>query len=100
MLHTVNKSPYEKNTLETCIDLAADGSAILLIEDGVYGAIKGGAISVKLEQAMQSCTVHALDADLKARGIEPEKLIDGVNIVDYSGFVELAANSDRVQSWL
>ena len=40
MLHTVNKSPFEKNSLETCLRLAEDNSSILLIEDGVYGALK------------------------------------------------------------
>ena len=39
-LHTVNKSPFERNSLEGCIRLAAKGSAVLLIEDGVYGAMK------------------------------------------------------------
>ena len=34
MLHTVNKSPFEKNSLETCLRLAEDNSSILLIEDG------------------------------------------------------------------
>ena len=35
MLHTVNKSPFEKNSLETCLRLSEDNSSILLIEDGV-----------------------------------------------------------------
>ena len=41
MLHTVNKSPFERNTLETCLSLAKKGSSILLFEDGVYAAVKG-----------------------------------------------------------
>ena len=40
MLHTVNKSPFEKNSIETCLRLADDKSSIILIEDGVYGALK------------------------------------------------------------
>ena len=100
MLHTVNKSPYEKNSLSTCLSLALDGSDILLIEDGVYGAIKGATAAASIETAMAKMKFFALDSDLKARGIEQDKLIDGVKVVDYSGFVELAANNDRVQSWL
>ena len=38
VLHIVNKSPYDRNSLDTCLRLAAPGSAILLIEDGVYAA--------------------------------------------------------------
>ena len=41
MLHTVNKSPFETNSLETCLGLAKSGSDILLIEDGGYAATVG-----------------------------------------------------------
>ncbi|MFT5113521.1 MAG: tRNA 2-thiouridine synthesizing protein B [Parasphingorhabdus sp.] len=100
MLHTVNKSPFEKNSLQTCLSLSLDGSDILLLEDGVYGAIQGNAIAGSIEAAMTSKSFYALGPDLKARGIEEDKLIDGVKVVGYSDFVELAANNDRVQSWL
>jgi tRNA 2-thiouridine synthesizing protein B len=39
MLHTVNKSPTDRNSLESCIRLAKKGGSVLLIEDGVYGAM-------------------------------------------------------------
>ena len=41
MLHIVNKSPFEKNSFASCVEHAADGSAFLLIEEGVYDDIKG-----------------------------------------------------------
>ena len=37
-LHIVNKSPFERNALDSCLRLAAKGSAVLLFEDGVIGA--------------------------------------------------------------
>ena len=49
MLHTVNKSPFEKNSLETCLRLAEDNSSILLIEDGVYGALQIHPLRVQLQ---------------------------------------------------
>jgi tRNA 2-thiouridine synthesizing protein B len=100
MLHTVNKSPYEKNSLEACLGLSLPGSDILLIEDGVYGAIAGSAAAGKLAEVLKDRQVYVLGSDLKARGIDAAKLIDGVKVVDYSGFVELAASNDRVQAWL
>ena len=47
MLHTVNKSPFERNALESCLRLAASGASVLLIEDGVVAALagKGGGLS-------------------------------------------------------
>lgn len=100
MLHTVNKSPFEKNSLHTCLGLSRQGSDILLLEDGVYAAIKGCSVADAIIDALKVKRVHVLAPDLKARGIAEEKLIEGVNVVDYGGFVELAAANDRVQAWL
>ncbi len=68
MLHTVNKSPFERNTLESCISLAKSGSSVLLIEDGVIGAMKGTAHSQKISDAMENISFYVLGPDLKARG--------------------------------
>lgn len=99
MLHTVNKSPFDKNSLETCLAHAVEGSAILMIEDGVYGALKGSAMAAKVQDAMGKFTLYALGPDLNARGIA-DKVIDGIKVIDYAGFVDLACENDKVQAWL
>lgn len=96
MLHVVNKSPYERNSLDTCTGYCREGDTLLLIEDGVYAAIASGMAAAKL----QGLKVAALGADLKARGIGEDKLVAGIQIVDYAGFVDLVETTDRVQSWL
>lgn len=98
MLHTVNKSPYSSNSLELCLSYAKTGDVVLLIEDGIYAAMKGGA-SVSMVSGA-SVKVYALGPDLKARGIASDKLIDGIEVVGYDGFVNMAAENDKVQSWL
>ena len=100
MLHTVNKSPFEKNSLDTCLRLAKPGSAILLIEDGVYAAIRGSQAEERINDAMSKHSFYALGPDLKSRGLENDKILQGIEIVDYDGFVRLAAENDSVQSWL
>ena len=100
MLHVVNKSPFEKNSLATCIRLSTDGASILLIEDAVYGGISGSELETEVKDALASKKVYALEPDLKARGIESDRLIDGVQTVDYEGFVNLAAKATNTQSWL
>ncbi len=100
MLHTVNKSPFEKNSLDACLRLAKPGSALLLIEDGVYAAMKGTTVEEKVKAAAQDKKVYALGPDIKARGLDADQVIDGVTVVDYGGFVDLAAESDKVQAWL
>lgn len=99
LLHTVNKSPFERNTLESCLAHAQKGSAVLLLEDGVYGAVKGTAVSKRVEEALKSVRVYALAPDVETRGVQG-RLIDGIQLVDYGGFVQLAAEHSAVQSWL
>lgn len=100
LLHTVNKSPFERSSLESCLRHAKDGSAILFIEDGVYALISGGEHRSTLKQAAARCSLYALAPDLEARGIRSGQLINGIELVDYHGFVDLVVRHDRVQSWL
>jgi len=94
-LYTVNKSPFEKNSLEAVIKFSGEGASILLIEDGVYGASKGTSA-----ESMITGKFYALKSDLMARGIAEDRVIDGVELVDYAGFVDLVENTDKVQAWL
>lgn len=100
ILHTVNKSPYEKNSLDSCLRLAKPGSALLLIEDGVYASLKGAAKESQIKEAAQNIRLYVLGPDLKARGMTEERVIEGVEVVDYAGFVDLAASHDKVNAWL
>jgi tRNA 2-thiouridine synthesizing protein B len=99
MLHTVNKSPTERNTLESCLKHLKKGSAVLLIEDGIYGALKGTSTTKMVEQALKSHPIYALYPDIEARGMQ-DRVIDGIKLVDYSGFVDLVAEHPSVQAWL
>lgn len=99
-LHTVNKSPFEKTALRSCLDHALDGAAVLLIEDGVYAALAGAQSEALVSEALGRLQVYALGPDLQARGVPRDRLIGGIEVIDYAGFVELAAAHDRVQAWL
>ena len=99
-LHTVNKSPFEKNSLDTCLKLSLPGSSILLLEDAVYGALKGTSASDLVTSALADKKVYALGPDVKARGLDESRLIDGVELVDYADFVDLAEANDKVQAWV
>ena len=90
----------KRNALESCLRHAREGSAILFLEDGVLALIQGAECAAKIEQASSRYSLYALRPDLEARGIPTERLIGGVTLVDYHGFVDLAVSCDRVQSWL
>ena len=98
-LHTVNKSPFEKSSFDSCLGHALEGSAILLYEDGVYAAMKGTAAGEKMEAA-QGVKFYVLGPDMKARGVAEERLADGVEVVDYPKFVDLATEYEKVVAWV
>ena len=96
MLHTINKSPFESNTFETCIRFLRPGDPLLFIEDGVYAVQAGNKFSSSIESILKTNPVFALRPDLDARGISV--IADGVESVDYEGFVGLV-EEHRVNSW-
>ena len=100
ILHTVNKSTFERNSLDSCLRFAQDGSCVLLFEDGVYAALKGTGAEAGIRAALDKLTIYVLGPDLKARGFAEERVIEGIKTVDYAGFVDLAAENDKVQAWL
>ena len=96
MLHIVNKSPAQSNALASCLRLAQDGHALLLIEDAVYAA---SAEANALAGARGRLKLYALAPDLAARGMMARVGAD-ITLVDYAGFVDLVAEYPTSQSWL
>lgn len=99
ILHTVNKSPYAASALESCLARLTGGAALLLIEDGVYAALAGGTFAERLVSAGRQHALYVLGPDLAARGLAERPLVDGLRVIDYQGFVQLAADHSAVQAW-
>ncbi|WP_295451468.1 sulfurtransferase complex subunit TusB [uncultured Thiodictyon sp.] len=100
ILHTVNKSPFERNSLASCLKFATPGAAVLLIEDGVYAGLRGTTAVPLITDALERVKIYVLGPDLKARGFAAERLIPGIGVVDYAQFVALAVQHAKVQAWL
>ncbi|MDT8400031.1 MAG: sulfurtransferase complex subunit TusB [Pseudomonadales bacterium] len=98
ILHTVNKSPFRSDTLSSCLRLALPGSAILLLEDGVYGAMDNPQNRKLLAHLSHSHELFVLEEDLTARGITGN-IMPGIKKTDYAGFVELSLRFSKVLNW-
>lgn len=98
MLHTVNKSSFERNSLQSCLNTIDDTSVILLIEDGVISAANNANSSMLSELAAQG-RVYALKGDIEGRGIS-SKVADNIKLVDYAGFVDLVVEQGTTVSWV
>ncbi len=99
MLHIINKSPFHTSTLQSALNMAQAGDAVLLIEDGVYAATTGSAVESLVMEAAGKVKFHVLKPDADARGLA-DKLLQSVSPVDYGGFVDLVAEHRTSHSWL
>ena len=100
ILHTVNQSPFERNSLESCLTFATEGAAVLLFENGIYAALSGTSVESQVSRVLGKLKLYVLGADLRARGFTEARVIPGISVVDYADFVDLAAEHDAVQAWL
>nr|AFI78396.1 intracellular sulfur oxidation protein DsrH [uncultured bacterium ws101A12] len=99
-LHTVNKSPFSTQTLLSCLNHCKDGDAVLMIEDGVYGALASSGLADAVRAKAGSVSLYVIVGDAEARGIAGGKLLSEVTGIGYDGFVDLVAEHDRTQAWL
>lgn len=99
-LNIINKSPFEKRSLEQCLKRIGEGDSVLLIEDASISALANTAFADQLTGASKQSTFYVLQPDLQARGFGNASLLDSMTLVDYDGFVDLVVTHDRVHSWL
>jgi len=99
-LNIINKSPFEKRTLEQCLKRIGEGDSVLLIEDASLSALSNTAYAEQLTNASNQSKFYVLHPDLQARGFGSASLLDSMTSVDYDGFVDLVVKHDRVHSWL
>lgn len=99
VLHLVNASPFESVTLSRCLARAGEGDAVLLLENGVYGALAGCRFSHEVAEAAARLDIRVLGPDLDARGLCAPDLLQSLGRVGYDGFVELAAHHELSLTW-
>ncbi len=98
MLHLISQSPIDTAVLER-ID---SGDVVVFLENAVLRALQNSGISGisgTLTQKISSNRFYVLSEDIAVRGIAPDELIKGFEVIDYAGLVELTVNNPVVQSW-
>jgi tRNA 2-thiouridine synthesizing protein B len=95
VLHLIFQSP-----IETAIFQRVDsGDIVVFLENAVLHIMQNSTISAKLTQQLSNNHLCVLSNDIVVRGIAPEELIIGFEIIDYAGLVELTVNNRIIQSW-
>lgn len=95
MLHLIFQSPIEGAVLER-VD---SGDVVVFLENAVLRTLQNGAISDTLTQQLDSNRLCVLSDDLAVRGIAPDELVTGIELIDYAELVELTVNNPVIQSW-
>lgn len=95
MLHTLMHSP-QYSDLNTLLLLLTADDDLLLLQDGVLGAIEGSSALSRLLSSPASLWV--LSEDVAARGLAAQ-ISTKVRLVDYNGFVTLTMKHQQQMAW-
>lgn len=96
VLHTLNSSPTNGSAFDDCLKFISAPAALLLIEDGVYGASQAQAgLLDALDEAIEC---YVLQVDLEARGLN-QMINPRFKPISDQQFVELSLRCQNIQSW-
>ncbi|MCF2140970.1 MAG: sulfurtransferase complex subunit TusB [Candidatus Lokiarchaeota archaeon] len=71
---------------------------LVLMQDGVFGAIKGESEFIDFDK--QGWTISVLLEDLEARGIKKEKIFEFIKPISYGTLIDLIEAAEKLMSWL
>lgn len=94
LLHLLNRSPASSRVPEDVLRAMGEEDRLLLIEDGVYGALA----PLADRYASLQGRLFALREDLLSRGLAA-RCAESVQVVDMDGFVRLTEETERTVSW-
>ncbi|AMK76196.1 MULTISPECIES: sulfurtransferase complex subunit TusB [Methylomonas] len=96
MLHLLSQLPLQAAVIERI----GSGDDVVLMDGAVCAALAGHSGNDLLRQLLtQSCKVYALQEMLLVHGVELQRLLAGVESVDYTGLVELTVRNPVIHSW-
>jgi tRNA 2-thiouridine synthesizing protein B len=95
MLHLIFQSPIETAILER-ID---SGDDVLFLENAVLRILAKGSLCPALTDLLQHNRLFVLADDIKVRGISASELVKGIEVIEYSEWVNLTIKNPLIQSW-
>lgn len=95
MLHLIFQSPIDYAIWER-ID---SEDVVVFLENAVLRILQNSGVRNMLAKRISSSRFYVLSDDIAVRGIAPNELLEGIEIIDYAGLVELTVNNPTIQSW-
>lgn len=95
MLHLIFQSPTDNAVLERM----ASGDVAVFLESAVLGVLQKGKLADVLSSRLNGNRLCVLSEDMAIRGILESELVDGLEVIDYSGLVRLTVENPLITSW-
>lgn len=96
MLHLISDAALSAAVIERI----ASGDDVVLQSGAVWAALDGHRDNAKLNLLLaQTVNIYALEDVLAMNGISHQHLLQGVNVIDYVGFVELTVKNSVIHTW-
>lgn len=97
MLHIISKVPLTAPLFERLGTNSND--SVIVIGDAVITLMRQGEWTSFWSMVLENMSVSVLSVDMELRGISESDLVQGLNVVDYLGFVELTIIHPVIHSW-
>jgi len=94
MLHIVTH-----NQLAVQFERIAKDDAVLFLADSIVSLHKKGQFADHFLIWTQAFDCYVLQADMLARGLLENELVLGLQVIDYSGFVDLTVAHKVIKTW-
>ncbi len=96
MLHLIFQSAIDGALLQRIDSL----DSVIFFENAVFQINKKGILSLQLKQMLKNRTsLYVLDVELETRGLNITELVSGIEVINYSGFVELTEQNKVIKTW-
>jgi tRNA 2-thiouridine synthesizing protein B len=95
VLHLIFQSPVDAAVLERI----GSGDDVVFLENATLWVLQNNSIHDVLTRQLGNSRLYVLSDDIAIRGIAPDKLIKGLEVIDYAGLVELTITNPVIQSW-
>jgi len=97
ILHLLSHSPFTDNSFNHCLRFLSPDDGLMLTGDAVYAVQPDSSPYIALQSLTESIGLFVLAEDLEARALTVSPCLQ---VLDYSGFVELCIRYNKVNSWL
>ncbi len=94
MLHIVTHHRFAVQ-----FERVAQGDTVLFLADSIVFLHKKGRFAEHFLIWSQLYRCYVLQADMLARGLLEDELVAGVQVIDYSGFVDLTVAHKVIKTW-